>query len=188
MTDLSKIDFSRCELPKWFGYNLRIAATGNGVTVSADTMQLLAKTIGSVWRMNSFSHLSESEIGELFKTAATVDRFIESELAKQAEPKWRPCSKEFALANPGCSLAANMNLNGSWSDWEQVGHWSYWGPDSEYRFQTTAPEPEPIDTRNPGRTYSAKAPATEPTITDLDAQLKRLRRRVRKLEKKVECV
>lgn len=179
--DLSEIDFSKCELPDWDGAKAHVEVVCNSLEVCTGIYKHAIRDAMGRW---SAWGVLLSDCGKLETICRIVDRFIESELAKQDEPKWRPCSKEFALANPRESMAANMCLDGSWSDWEPVGRWSYFGLDSEYMFKTKAKEPlDAPDTANPIRASKAFAKAESP---DLATQLKRLRRRVRKLEKRGE--
>lgn len=89
----------------------------------------------------------------------TVDAFIGSELAKQTEPKWRPCTVEFAFAHP---TESEWQCGGDGCGWEPMTKppGGYCPPNADhYEFRTKAPlpqQPDPLDARNPGRTYSAR--------------------------------
>lgn len=193
MQDLSKIDFSKCKLPEWGGHTFAyLEPTGVTVAWSPHSSQqhgarhdLMTRGHGKPWKIIT-SSLTREETDLLWSMTDTVDAFIGSELAKQTEPKWRTCLKEFAMANPEVSQARVYPFDDYGHDWFSLDTFAFNSPPYLYEFRTKAPlpqQPDPLDARNPGRTYSAKAPETGPKIADLAAQVNRLRRQIRRLEK-----
>lgn len=162
MTDLSKIDFSKCELPRWRGKVLRVDRVIEGIHI--DTSDRFGTVHVAVKVLPGFHHPNENqwiaqhpatftELDDLSDICAKVDAFIESELKRIEEeklPPWRDCTLDEAMANPECSEACvKMNRCATdtleqWTTYHKKRIERCIGMSADkYKCRTRAPKPEP---------------------------------------------
>jgi hypothetical protein len=148
--DYSKIDFSRCELPRW--------NTWQPVTWYVDALQL--RVNGSIFASKNasgkwfiYANGTLEELTELDAICQKVDDFIASELARIKLEEEYPMSaeqaREFLRANPGEHLfseSANDGLNTTHDIWyrhtvngpewsDSSGKWRHAEAFDDYRYR-----------------------------------------------------
>lgn len=149
MTDLSRIDFSRCELPPWQDVRYSVHYIPNIIhpvhirNGGIGSIAVRGPDRGAPWRIGTREVTATfEELEKLKSICANVDAFIASELKRMEEetlPPWRECAKTEALANKSCSEWAWLD-HGKWTQW--YSSWHVFGG-GEARFRTRAPKPDP---------------------------------------------
>jgi hypothetical protein len=154
--DYSKIDFSRCELPRW--------NTWQPVTWYVDALQL--RVNGSIFASKNasgkwfiYANGTLEELTELDAICQKVDDFIASELARIKLEEEYPMSaeqaREFLRANPGEHLfseSANDGLNTTHDIWyrhtvngpewsDSSGKWRHAEAFDDYRYRLIESRP-----------------------------------------------
>lgn len=139
MTDISKIDFSKCKLRCCMTaeFSAKTNLSVEAVFIRDRRLSILAvKNTGDGWRVRFSSQPLVEEVFELPAICSLVDEFIAAALKRTAEeePSWRVCPLDEAMSHPGCS---EWRYGDRWKPTsEMIGN----GNAAGYSYRTRAPK------------------------------------------------